>query len=132
VFAQVATELDRVYESGQALNVPEYPVLLPTPDGKTEAHYLAASAQPLRDAQGKVTGIVQLLVDITDQVLARKRQEAARAEAEAETRAKDQFLAMLSHELRTPLQAILGWTQLLLSRPFDPKTLRRGLETIER
>jgi len=57
---------------------------------------------------------------------------AARDEAEASNRAKDEFLATLSHELRTPLQAMLGWTQLLRSRELDPGSAAKGLETIER
>ncbi|MBX7160041.1 MAG: response regulator [Acidimicrobiia bacterium] len=38
--------------------------------------------------------------------------EAARADAEAGSRAKSEFLANMSHELRTPLHAILGMTRL--------------------
>jgi len=41
------------------------------------------------------------------------RQEAARAEAEAVNRAKDEFLAMLGHELRNPLGAISNAAHLL-------------------
>ena len=41
------------------------------------------------------------------------REEAARAEAEAANRAKDQFLSMLSHELRNPLGVILNGVEVL-------------------
>ncbi|MFC3034182.1 response regulator [Pseudoalteromonas fenneropenaei] len=43
-----------------------------------------------------------------------KKERLERLKAEAENRAKDQFLAHLSHELRTPLTSILGYTELLL------------------
>ncbi|MEA5577678.1 ATP-binding protein [Anabaena sp. UHCC 0451] len=61
-----------------------------------------------------------------------EREKAARAEAEAANRIKDEFLATLSHELRTPLNAMLGWTQLLKSRKFDETTTAKALETIDR
>jgi len=41
------------------------------------------------------------------------REEAARAEAEAANRAKDQFLNMLAHELRNPLGVILNGIEVL-------------------
>ncbi|MGM3309171.1 PAS domain S-box protein [Anabaena sp. WFMT] len=79
------------------------------------------------------------MIDITERKQAEQereqllaREKAARAEAEAVNRIKDEFLATLSHELRTPLNAILGWTQLLKSRKFDETTTIRGLETIDR
>ncbi len=79
------------------------------------------------------------MIDITDRKLSEQereqllaREQAARAEAEAANRMKDEFLGTLSHELRTPLNAMLGWTQLLKSRKFDETTTERALETIDR
>ncbi|WP_211293217.1 ATP-binding protein [Brunnivagina elsteri] len=48
-------------------------------------------------------------------------------------RMKDEFLAVLSHELRSPLNVILGWAQLLRTRPnLDEAKKFQALETIER
>ena len=60
------------------------------------------------------------------------REQAARAEAEAANRNKDEFLATLSHELRTPLTAILGWSHLMRSKKLNDEEVTRALDTIER
>jgi signal transduction histidine kinase len=61
-----------------------------------------------------------------------EREQQARAQAEAASNAKNQFLAAVSHELRTPLTAILGWVRLLKAGTLSPAELRRAIETIER
>ena len=61
-----------------------------------------------------------------------ERERAAREEAQAANKAKDQFLATLSHELRTPLNAILGWARLLAGGTLDEATAARAVEIIER
>jgi signal transduction histidine kinase/ActR/RegA family two-component response regulator len=81
----------------------------------------------------RVTEFVEQNDERMSQVLeALAREQAARAEAEANARAKDEFLAVVSHELRTPLSAMLGWAEVLRSRrPGDP-IYERALQTIER
>ncbi|MEX2271956.1 MAG: response regulator [Vicinamibacterales bacterium] len=61
-----------------------------------------------------------------------EREKAAREDAQASNRAKDEFLATLSHELRTPLNAILGWVRLMGSGNLDQLTMQRAIEIIER
>jgi PAS domain S-box-containing protein len=95
-------------------------------------------ATPVRDGKGNIN-CMSIIADITDrkQVEAERAQlldraQAARAQAEAINRLKEEFLATLSHELRTPLNAILGWAQILRRGKYTEASLATGLEAIER
>lgn len=91
------------------------------------------SASVMRDDDGSVLGLVITFRDVTEKRAAAMAAEAERRyhEAEAQNRAKDNFLATLSHELRTPMTSILGWVQFLRTGHFSDEELHEALETIE-
>jgi PAS domain S-box-containing protein len=74
-------------------------------------------ALPMRDADGRIVRWFGTCTDIDDQKRLEAEQLEVLAQAEANSRMKDEFLATVSHELRTPLTAILGWARLQVTRP---------------
>jgi signal transduction histidine kinase len=95
----------------------------------------AGSAMPRRFTEVDLD-LLRLVAERVTLALERARllalERAARREAEAANRGKDQFLAVLSHELRTPLTTILGWVRMLRTARLEPSQQERALETIER
>jgi signal transduction histidine kinase/ActR/RegA family two-component response regulator len=61
-----------------------------------------------------------------------QRREAARVEAEAANRAKDEFLAILAHELRNPLAPILAAMQTIRRQADADPAVRRARDVVER
>jgi PAS domain S-box-containing protein len=83
------------------------------------------SSSPLRDAEGKIVGLVVVFEDITQ----RKEYEQALLDAD---RRKDEFLAMLAHELRNPLAPIRNSLNILRMNNRNDPTIEQVGEMMER
>ena len=75
------------------------------------------------DSKGKVTGVVVVARDITEQkkiknelIRAKGIAELATQKAEESNKLKESFLANMSHEIRTPMNAIIGFSDILSKR----------------
>ncbi|MGB9107816.1 MAG: ATP-binding protein [Telluria sp.] len=118
--------LDRVYSTGEPFVGHALPVRLQRePNGPLDERYIDFVYQPIRDANGAVSGIFVEGSDVT----ARKQVED---ELRAANRQKDQFLAMLAHELRNPLAPIMTAAQLLKLGSLDARSVANASEIIAR
>jgi two-component system NtrC family sensor kinase len=85
-----------------------------------------ASARPLHDEEGRITGVIASARDITEQQ--RLQQQLIQSERLA---AMGQMIAGVAHELNNPLTAILGVTELLRDQSTD-ETKSRQLDLAHR
>jgi signal transduction histidine kinase/CheY-like chemotaxis protein len=118
--------LDRVYSSGEAFLATAAPFSYEAgPGGEKVQRYLDFVYQPIKDADGKVSGIFVEGVDATHRALA----DAALRDAD---RRKDEFLAMLAHELRNPLAPIRNAAELIARRVGGDEPVQRAAEIVRR
>lgn len=118
----------------------EQEIIIERPNG--EKRFVLPNPRPIFDENGKLSGCINTLIDITDQKrieselieskvfaeLATLIAEEAKSKAEEATRiaenamkAKQQFLSNMSHEIRTPMNAIIGFTRVILKTDLSDK-----------
>jgi signal transduction histidine kinase len=127
----------------------------PEVDKRTGYQTRSILCAPMRNPQGQVIGVFQVLnkrggefSTLDEQLLASLSSQAAVAVANAQLydevqqaytqlreadKMKSDFLNSISHELRTPLAPILGYTEILLSGGMGtlPASSIRGIQAID-
>ncbi|HEY0606214.1 MAG TPA: PAS domain-containing protein [Herpetosiphonaceae bacterium] len=106
-----------------------------------EDRILRSAAAPIRH-NGQILGAVAVNSDITERrkeeierLHLLERERAARAEAEAAVRMRDEFLSVAAHELKTPVTSMRGYAQLLMrqltpGRTPSPERIQRSIDAI--
>jgi two-component system, OmpR family, aerobic respiration control sensor histidine kinase ArcB len=79
-----------------------------------------SSKKPLKDDENNIIGIVGNTVNITHLKETEAALQLAKEQAEAASKAKTDFLANMSHDVKTPISGIIGMSEVLLHKLYNP------------
>jgi PAS domain S-box-containing protein len=120
--ATVESPVDKTLRQGSTVGLANHTLLIARDGTETP---IEDSAAPIRDAGGKVVGVVLVFRDASlERSIARSLRDADRK--------KDEFIAVLAHELRNPLAPILQAAQLVQTAGASPAQLQWSHEVIAR
>ncbi|MBF0284987.1 MAG: DUF3365 domain-containing protein [Magnetococcales bacterium] len=94
-----------------------------------ELRWVLGRAIPQQDDQGRMTGAVGSLTDITSCKRKEESLQQAKERADAASRAKSEFVAHISHEIRTPMNVVLGLSEVLMESGLNDEQ-RHYVETL--
>jgi signal transduction histidine kinase len=109
--------LDEVYSTGAPFVGTNLPFRVVDEVGELHDSFLDVSYQPFRETSGEIKGLLAIVIDATDRVVARAVIEKAVADLTEERALRDRFVTTLGHDLRTPLSAAQMGGDLLQLMP---------------
>jgi PAS domain S-box-containing protein len=118
-----------VYHTGRSFHANERPVVL-FRKGRYETIYQNFVYEPYRDTDGRITGIVAITIDVTDQVAARQKIEdlvtertkelaVANSDLQRSNAELSQFAYIASHDLQEPARKISTFIEMLKTNLGD-------------
>jgi len=121
--------LQSVYTTGKPFYGKEMEVVQER-DGQSKTIYVDFTFQPLFESDGSVSRIMDLSIDVTDKVLARKRLQESEeelqkrvaertSELEKKNRELEEFTYVSSHDLQEPIRKIKMFREMIKERDYD-------------
>lgn len=80
---------------------------------QNDIRHIKALASAVYDDDSKISHIIGVNLDITEEINRSNQFQQAKEAAEAANKAQASFLALMSHEIRTPLNGLIGSLQVL-------------------